>query len=234
MERREILGQTFHLTDEQVEQLSAYVTLLEKAPMNLTAWRGDILWERGVFESLALGQFLNPEDKRALDIGSGGGFPGMVLAVAHPAVQWVLLESRERRCDFLAEVAERSGLRNVRVVRARAEHWVRDQAEEREAFDVVVMRAVAPSAQSLELGLPYVRVGGRLLLVKGSGGPEELQGAMTVMTALGGALDSWVGGVVLGGEAGHVSQVGIIDKVGTTPEVFPRAGKALGRLGQWM
>ncbi len=227
MNRMDVLHLTFGVSREGAEQLERFVERVEQAPMNLTAWRGDTLWERGVYDSLALGVYLGDGVGRALDIGSGGGFPGMVLAVRYPEVQWVLLDSRERRCGFLLETARHIGLVNVEVVQARAEQWVREGEGCREAFDAVTMRAVAPLGVSLELGLPYVRQGGRLLMAQGPGGPQEFQQHDLLLRELGGNLFGWHTGMYQRND-GHADLFLVIEKVRRTPEAFPRGAKNLG------
>lgn len=190
--------------------------------MNLTAWRGSVLWERGIHESLGLGAYLGADSGRAIDIGSGGGFPGMVLAIAYPGWRWTLLDSRRRRVEFLAAVVERLELGNVDLVAARAEEWIREDSTRREGFHVVTMRAVAPLDASLELGLPLVSLSGSLLLAAGTSGPEEMVQAQPWVEQLGGQVHEWIS------PAPAVQAVQVI-KVAPTPEVYPRRAKALGR-----
>lgn len=221
------LAQEFQLDRQAIDRLARYVAAVEEAPLNLTAWRGAVLWERGVLDSLVLGGWVGQHAGRGLDIGSGGGFPGMVLAIAYPAGHWVLMDSRERRCAFLEATAQVLGLDNVRVVRGRAEAWVREEPGQRESFDWVTMRAVAGTSVSLELGLPYLKQGGRMMLVKGPGGPDELAAASALLDRLGGDLVDWVAGTVQNAE-GQWDQIAVIDKVRETPALFPRSAKGLG------
>ncbi|NMP20921.1 16S rRNA (guanine(527)-N(7))-methyltransferase RsmG [Sulfobacillus harzensis] len=228
MEQIRGLKSEYGVPDDRQDLLEGYIRLVESAPMNLTAWRGDLLWQRGVLDSLAMGCLLRTGVQRALDIGSGGGFPGMVLAIQKPSVHWVLLDSRARRCDFLRGAVEDLGLNNVEVVTARAEQWVVKEPRVREEFDAVTLRAVASTAVSLELGLPYTRVGGQVLLAKGPRGPVELDQERGRLEHLGGALKGWYSGVYRSSQ-GDYDQFAVIEKVGPTPRVFPRRAKDLGK-----
>lgn len=223
-----VLRQRFNIGGIISDRLFAYVAAVQESPINLTAWSGDTLWDRGVFDSLVLGALLGVETGRGLDIGSGGGFPGMVLAIAHPKWSWVLLDSRQRRGDFLRATAENLGLANVYVAIARAEEWIWGTTDRRQSFDAVTLRAVAATRASLELGLPYVSLGGRLVLVKGPDGPNELALHEAFIAGLGGQLTAWESGTVQGVD-GRFDQIAVIDKVASTPENYPRGANALGR-----
>ena len=111
-----------------------------------------------------------------VDVGSGGGSPGLPLAVARPELAFDLLESARRKCDFLESVAP--SFPNVRVVRARAEDWGRTDG--RDAYAVAVARALAPQAVAAEWCLPLVRPGGLLVLYAG----EPVAGLDRVAEAL--------------------------------------------------
>ncbi|MBN1460379.1 MAG: 16S rRNA (guanine(527)-N(7))-methyltransferase RsmG [Armatimonadetes bacterium] len=108
------------------------------------------------------------------DIGSGGGFPGLVLAVARPKAGYTLIESNQKRAYFLEEVVHALHLDNVGVVRARAEDAGRDSLH-REVYDLTLSRAVAPLPVSLEYCLPLTRVGGKCLAMKGPQVDREIE-----------------------------------------------------------
>lgn len=223
------LREEYGLHDVEIEKLKLFVDAVLKAPMNLTAWSREEVWQRGVMDSLALiGGMPQEEVIRGLDIGSGAGFPGVVLAVMQPQCQWVLLEARERRGDFLGELAQKLDLLNVRVVIDRGERWIREENVPREEFDCVTMRAVASTRISVELGLPYLKIGGRLLLVKGPHGRDEVKGESDFIEILGGEVNTFLQGRVQNGE-GDWDQIAVIEKVAVCPERFPRKGNQLGR-----
>jgi 16S rRNA (guanine527-N7)-methyltransferase len=138
------------------------------------------LWDRHLLNCGVLGEVL-PPGVRVLDVGSGAGLPGIVLAVARPDLEVTLLEPLARRSVFLTEVVEDLGLTQVSVVRGRAEDYAR-----RWQFPVVTARAVAPLDRLVRWCLPLVEPGGRLLAVKGSSAEEELSEHRSAITKLGG------------------------------------------------
>ncbi len=221
------IAERFGLDEQAMQRLHGLLEAIEAAPMNLTAWRGDALWERGVWDSLLLLPWIDQFGTQFLDIGSGAGFPGMVLAIARTRSRWTLLESRARRAEFLQETAGRLGLDEVRVAAERAEEWIWQDALLREGFDAVTMRAVAGTRASLELGLPYVRTGGRLLLPKGSDGLADVQAEAEWMARLGGGRIEAADSIVAGPD-GRPGKIVIVEKAAPTPEIYPRPAKQLG------
>lgn len=189
------------LTSKQAGQVSVYIdALLEwNQRMNLTAVteRSSIM-ERHIADSLALlpvmeTTYANYNETRVLDnmkvvdVGSGAGLPGIVLAIARPSWEFTLMESLQKRCNFLDHVIEALGLSNIKVIRARAE----DAGHEvscREAFDVAVARAVAEMRILVELCLPLVRVGGLLVAAKGANPEEEVKFAKRAAGLLGATI----------------------------------------------
>jgi 16S rRNA (guanine527-N7)-methyltransferase len=151
-----------------------------------------------------------------VDVGSGGGLPGLPLKIAVPRLQVTLVESDGRKAAFLTQACARLGLAGVRVVDRRAEDAARE-AGLREAFDVAVARALAPMPVLAELCLPFVRVGGRLLAQKTR--DEDVHLADRAVGLLGGGPPRIVpapssaraGGVVV-----------VVEKVAPTPQAYPR------------
>ncbi|CAI5984302.1 unnamed protein product [Closterium sp. NIES-65] len=124
---------------------------------------------------------------RLVDVGTGAGLPGIVLAVAQPTWQVTLVESLNKRCDFLSHVVQRLGLNNVQVVCGRAEEVGRDP-DHREAYDLAVARAVAEMRVLNELCLPLVRVGGAFIAAKGPNPQDEVAAASNSASLLGAQL----------------------------------------------
>ncbi|MBD7918744.1 16S rRNA (guanine(527)-N(7))-methyltransferase RsmG [Cellulomonas sp. Sa3CUA2] len=137
------------------------------------------LWERHLLNSAAVVPFL-PEDGLIVDVGSGAGLPGIVIAAMRPQAQVMLVEPMERRVTWLQDVVERTGLTNVEVRRARAQEL--DGAVE---ADVVTARAVASLDKLYRWTVPLVRPGGSVLAMKGARAEEELASAAGVMRSLG-------------------------------------------------
>jgi 16S rRNA (guanine527-N7)-methyltransferase len=127
------------------------------------------IWSRHIVNSALVAPLLRPG--RVGDIGSGAGLPGLVLAIARPDVEFLLVEPMERRTEWLRSEAERLGLANVEVLRSRAE----DAGELR--LDQVTARAVAALRTLIPLTAPLTRVGGELLLMKGARVADEVEAA---------------------------------------------------------
>lgn len=140
-----------------------------------------ILWERHLLNSAAVVPFL-PASGRVIDIGSGAGLPGIVVAAMCPNLDVVLVESMERRTDWLSEVVAELALSNASVRRARAEELHGTLRAE-----VVTARAVAPLDRLVQWAMPLLGVGGTLLALKGRGALAEVQAAASRVRSLGGA-----------------------------------------------
>ncbi len=154
---------------------------------------------------------------RALDLGSGGGVPGLVLAIARPEVRWTLLDSVGKKADALRAFAGALRLANVEVVNDRAESLGHGAA--RESYDVVTARACAALPALVELALPLLRVGGALVAWKGPITDEEL--------TAGGRATGLLGGSEPTVEAAGVPALGdhrfvIVTKAAPTPDRYPR------------
>lgn len=136
------------------------------------------LWTRHVLNSALVAPLLS-EDSAVADVGTGAGLPGLVLAIARPDVRMTLIEPMERRVEWLLEQTERLGLRNVTVIRARAE-----DARDAGPFDQVTARAVSALRTLLPLVVPLVRSGGEVVLLKGASVRAEVDAAEKVMRRL--------------------------------------------------
>jgi len=138
------------------------------------------LWSRHLINCAAVGRVL-PEHGVLVDVGSGGGLPGVVLAAMRPGMDVVLVETMQRRTLWLQDVVDQLRLANVRVVRGRAE-----ELSESVVADVVTARAVAPMERLAGWTLPFLRVGGRLVAMKGRTAEVEVAAAREVIDAYGG------------------------------------------------
>jgi 16S rRNA (guanine527-N7)-methyltransferase len=136
------------------------------------------LWDRHLLNCAVVAELINPRPGTLLDLGSGAGLPGLVLAMMLPGVSVTLLEPMERRCRFLAECVAELGLATVSVLRGRAED-VTVRA------DVVTARAVAPLPRLVDLAAGLVRPGGMVLAIKGRTAAEELKAAGPVLRRIG-------------------------------------------------
>lgn len=186
--------------------------------MNLTriATRDDAMTLH-VADALTLLPFLPPGPIQVADVGSGGGVPGIPLAIVRPDARVVLIESTRKKAAFLRDAVAGLGLSNVQVDDRRAEAVGRSAA--RESFDAVVVRAVASLEWLVEWCLPLARVGGTLLAMKGPKAVDELPAARRVLAALGGA-EPVIHPVSLAGAAGHV--IVEIPKTHKSAREYPR------------
>lgn len=153
-----------------------------------------------------------------IDVGSGAGFPGIVCALLRPGLAVTLLDSQRKRVDFLRRAVGALELAGVTVVHARAEDAGREAAY-RERFDCAVARAVAPLNVLVELALPFVRVGGRFVAMKGPEGEAEAAAAQRAIELLGGRIREVVAGALPRGDRRLLV---VVEKVSATPRGFPR------------
>ena len=138
----------------------------------------DKLWSRHILNSVVVAELVSPGDKVA-DVGSGAGLPGIPMAIARPDADFVLIEPMERRSSWMLEVVEDLGLKNVRILRSRAE----DVTEQ--DFDIVTARAVAALDKLLKMCVPLLKPGGALIALKGSKAAEEIANSKKLEEKLG-------------------------------------------------
>ena len=214
------------LTREQAEKFEAYHRMLAEAnaKFNLTRIPDDAAEavDRNYLDSLAPLRFGLTGVRRAVDVGSGAGFPGIPLAICMPDTRFVLLDSLGKRVDFLNDVIAALGL-NAETVHLRAEDGAR-RPELRETFDLATARAVAPLNLLAEYLLPFVRVGGIMLAYKGPSLEEELAAAANALSLLGGRFARAERADIPDRDWDH--RLCWIEKTAPTPDKYPRkAGK---------
>jgi 16S rRNA (guanine527-N7)-methyltransferase len=156
------------------------------------------------------------EARKLVDVGSGGGLPGLPLKIARPELAVTLVEADSGKAAFLVQACARLGLFGVGVLARRAEEVGHD-ARYRESFDLAVARALAPLPVLVELCLPLVRIGGKLLAQKTD--KEEVAAARRAIEVLGGALESVSPAPSTARASGTIV---VIAKVGPTPSTYPR------------
>lgn len=159
-----------------------------------------------------------PENASVIDVGTGAGFPGIVLKIARPDIKLTLLDSLNKRITFLNEVIEKLDLENTKAVHLRAEDGARNP-EYRERFDIATARAVAPLNILSEYCLPYVKKGGMFVSLKGPQAAEEIAGAEKAVSLLGGEKPMLFTEEIEGiGKRSIVK----IKKISQTPPKYPR------------
>ena len=176
------LLEEYPLSKDIVSKFSKYRELLLKwnEKFNLTAITDeDEIEEKHFVDSLYLDKFISLENKTLLDVGSGAGFPGLPLAIAHPSLKVTLLESNGKKVTFLKEVIKELELKNAEVIQARAE-----ELNKREQFDIVTARAVKELNILLELCFYMVKVGGSFIAYKSSNIDAEIKNATHAFKAL--------------------------------------------------
>lgn len=167
------------------DRLLRLAEAIRHSPHNLVSQRAKAeLWDRHIMESRALAAAI-PGPGRLLDVGSGGGLPGMVIAIERADLQVVLLDSNKKKTEFLAATAAALDL-HVVVVRGRAEDL--QDGPLQGAFDVVTARAVAPLERLLGWTMPFLAPGGLLYAVKGARWQAELEAAAPGLRTWGGSV----------------------------------------------
>jgi 16S rRNA (guanine527-N7)-methyltransferase len=218
-----------------LDRLARYLELLldTNKVHNLTAVTDpDQAWTRHILDSLTLMPLLaegaasrtapasSPEPPESadpattlIDVGSGGGLPGVPLAIVMPDLRVTLLEATGKKAEFLSRVVAELGLANARVLNERAER-AGQSPQHRERYDFAVARAVGPLPVIAELTVPLARVGGRALLIKGQKADEELAAAKQALYLLhahhAGTIDTPTGRIV------------VLEKPRKTPRAYPR------------
>jgi 16S rRNA (guanine527-N7)-methyltransferase len=167
-----------------------------------------------------------PGGLRAIDVGAGAGFPGVPLKIAFPWIRLTLLDSLRKRTAFLEHLVGELGLGDVEVVSARAEDAAR-LPRHRDAYDAALARALAPLPVLLELCLPFLRVGGRLVAHRRGDLVGELREASAALDALGGASPGIVAVDLPGLRDGRA--IVTVEKAAPTPGQFPRRAGLPGR-----
>ncbi len=217
------------LSPVQLAQFEKYYHLLVEwnARFNLTTLTDyTAVQVKHFLDSLSAAPILRraqTQNKTLLDVGAGAGFPGMALAIAFPELRVTLLEATGKKVRFLEEVARELPLDNVRAVHGRAEEFAH-QAREREHYDFVAARALAPMPTLMEYILPFARVGGTVIAYKAVDAERETADAENAITKLGGRLREIVR--VQLADMDDVRHLVVIDKVAVTPPIYPRAGGA--------
>jgi len=219
-----------HLTSRQVAMLTTYEQQLIEwnEKFNLTAIRDvDAIRAKHFLDSMSCALAWKDNPPRCLvDVGTGAGFPGLVLKILYPGMKLTLVESVAKKATFCEHMIETLGLENVEVLTARAEDVAR-QREHREKYDWAVARAVAQLPVLSEYLLPLVKVGGRMLAQKGESGPAEAQAAERSIKILGGGLRQLIH-VTLPGVV-EERYLAIVDKVAATPPAYPRKAGVPGK-----
>ena len=209
------------LPTEGIPSLMRYAELLveKNKVMNLTAiTEPHDIATLHFLDSVAMLTLADLKGKKMADVGTGAGFPGMPLRIVEPSLRLTLLDSLNKRIDFLKEVCEDLGLHDVECIHGRAEEFA---ASHREDYDVVTSRAVANLQMLSELCLPLVKVGGYFLSMKAVDSEQEVNDAKNAIKTLGGQIEKVVDYAIPGTDVQH--RLIFIKKIKETPKKYPRA-----------
>lgn len=210
------------ISNDLSKKLEIYGKLLKdwNDKINLTAIKDD--------EGIAIKHFLDcllvskvadfKDGMNVIDVGTGAGFPGLVIAAAYPNVNVTLLDSTGKKLKAVENMAEEMGIKNVKIVHSRAEDAGKNP-EFREKFDFATARAVAELRILLEYTLPFVKVGGSFLSLKGATAKEEIDGAGNSLKTLGGKIDGIKDFTLPGGDKRSIIKV---KKISQTSAKYPR------------
>ena len=212
-----ILG--INITSIQLEKLELYKEFLIEynKHTNLTAIKEEQgIYLKHFYDSLTISEYIK-EGQKVLDIGTGAGFPGMVLAIMHKNTKFVLLDSNNKKIKFLTELKEKLQLDNVELIYDRAERYVKNHVEE---FDMVTSRAVSDLRILTELSLPALKVKGLFIPLKGTLDSELENSKDTIELLKGKILEKKE--FVLPKE-NSARTILIIEHTETTDKIYPRS-----------
>ncbi len=217
------------VTPDLCEKLEVYARLLKEwnDKINLTAITDD--------EGIAVKHFLDcllvskaaqfKSGDKVIDVGTGAGFPGLVIAAAFPGVQVTLLDSTGKKLKAVENIREQMGVENAKVVHMRAEDAGK-MPEFREKYDFATARAVAELRVLLEYTLPFVKVGGTFLSLKGASAVDEIDGAKASLKTLGGKIEGINEFTLPGGDKRAIINV---KKISHIPPKFPRVSAQIAK-----
>lgn len=210
--------------DTAVEKLIRYYSLVvhKNEVMNLTAITDfEEFCVKHFADSLSLSRVIDPSGCSVIDIGTGAGFPGIPLKILYPDIRLTLLDSLNKRIEFLKDVVSELGLKDVTCIHGRAEEFGR-KPEYRECYDIAVSRAVANLSTLVEYSLPFVKVGGCFVSYKGAKSQEEISSGLNAIKLLGGAKPISNEFTLIGADSER--NLIRIDKIKPTSSTYPRAG----------
>ncbi|WP_425449231.1 16S rRNA (guanine(527)-N(7))-methyltransferase RsmG [Dethiothermospora halolimnae] len=212
-----------NVNDRKIDKFKSYKTLLKSwnKKINITAIDDDREIDiKHFLDSLTVFKTNKIEDNiRIIDIGTGGGFPGIPMKIINDTLDITLLDSLKKRLTFLDEVIETLQLDNIRTIHGRAEDYGKDK-DYRENFDIAVSRAVASLNILCEYCLPFVKVGGYFIAMKGPALEDEIEASKKAITTLGGKLEDKIDVNLPFSDIVH--KLLIIKKIEKTPTKYPR------------
>ena len=218
------------LTENQYNQFIMYMRLLQEwnEKINLTAITEDeeVIKKHFIDCIKAFKSNAVKNAKTIIDVGTGAGFPGLPIAIMNPNVKVTLLDSLNKRINFLDTVIAKLALKNVITIHSRAEDGAR-KPEFRENFDVATSRAVANMAVLSEFCLPYVKLNGYFVALKGPAVDEEINDGKKAISTLGGELENIIEVNIEESDLKH--NIVEIKKVRKCPKTYPRKAGTINK-----
>ena len=215
--------QNINLTDQQKAQFERYFELLVEwnEKINLTAiTEKEEVYLKHFYDSIApiLQGLIANQEIKLLDIGAGAGFPSLPMKILYPQLEVTIIDSLNKRINFLQLLAEELNLEGVHFYHGRAEDLAQDK-NFRAQFDIVTARAVARMQVLSELTVPFLKVGGKLLALKASNAPEELTEAQNALNLLFSKVEDNISYTLPNGDPRYIT---IVEKKKETPNKYPR------------
>ena len=215
--------QNINLTDQQKTQFERYFELLVEwnQKINLTAiTEKEEVYLKHFYDSIApiLQGLIENQEIKLMDIGAGAGFPSLPMKILYPQLDVTIIDSLNKRINFLQLLAEELNLEGVHFYHGRAEDFAQDK-HFRAQFDIVTARAVARMQVLSELTIPYLKVGGKLLALKASNAPEELTEAKNALNLLFSKVEDNISYTLPNGDPRYIT---IVEKKKETPNKYPR------------
>lgn len=222
MDKKLLLG--YGLNEVQSEKFEKYFELMTEwnERINLTAIteESDVITKHFLDSLMCFESGVVGDGTKVIDVGTGAGFPGIPMKIANATLDITLLDSLAKRLNFLNEVINSLNLEKITTIHSRAEDGGRDK-DLREKFDVAVSRAVANLSTLSELCLPFVKVGGYFVSMKGPGADEEIAASKNALKLLGGQVEKVIPYEIPTTDLKH--NLVIIKKISHTPKAYPRS-----------